>query len=173
MRNPGNQVNRLGDTVSLPVTGTDSGGLALSYSATLPPGLSIGSSSGQITGTPTITGTYTATVTATDSSGQHGSTTFTWTVSFVPPQVKVTVTNPGSQTSTASVPISPVQITATDSAGKTLSYSDNGTLPPGLVISSSGQISGTPTTSGPYTVTITATDTSGNTGSTTFTWNVS
>src|ERR1700684_2448102 len=58
----------------------------------------------------------------------------------------VTVTNPGSQTGTVGTAAS-LQIKATDSAsGQTLTYSANG-LPAGLSISSTtGLITGTPTT---------------------------
>jgi hypothetical protein len=82
------------------------------------------------------------------------------------------VTNPGSQTATAGTAAS-VQIHASDSAsGQTLSYSASG-LPPGESISSStGLISGTPTTAGTYTVTVTAADGTGASGSATFTWTV-
>jgi len=84
----------------------------------------------------------------------------------------VTVTNPGNQTSTVGSAAS-VQIAASDSAtGQTLTYSASG-LPAGLSINSStGLISGTPTTAGSSTVTVTAKDTTGATGSTTFTWTV-
>jgi acetylxylan esterase len=84
----------------------------------------------------------------------------------------VTVTNPGSQTATAGTAAS-VQIHASDSAsGQTLSYSASG-LPPGeSVSSSSGLISGTPTTAGTYSVTATAADGTGASGSATFTWTV-
>ncbi len=84
----------------------------------------------------------------------------------------VTVTNPGNQTGTVGTAVS-LQIHATDSAsGQTLTYSASG-LPAGLSISSSGLITGTPTTAGSYTVTVTATDTTGANGSTTFTWTIS
>jgi len=64
-------------------------------------------------------------------------------------------------------------ITATDSAGEALTYSDNGTLPPGLAIDpATGLIAGALATSGTFTVTVTATDTSGITGSVSFTWTV-
>ena len=84
----------------------------------------------------------------------------------------VTVTNPGAQTSTAGTAAS-LQVSAADSAsGQTLSYSATG-LPAGLSISSStGLISGTPTTAGTDSVTVTATDTTGATGSAAFTWTV-
>ena len=85
----------------------------------------------------------------------------------------VTVTNPGNQTGTVGTAFS-LQIHATDSAsGQTLTYSATG-LPAGLSINSStGLISGTPTTPGPYNVTVTATDGTGASGSATFTWTVS
>jgi hypothetical protein len=82
----------------------------------------------------------------------------------------VTVTNPGSQTSTAGTPITPLQLAA---SGGTAPYTWSVTgLPAGLTAGSSGLVSGTPTTSGTYSVTATATDSVGGTGSTTFTWTV-
>ena len=85
----------------------------------------------------------------------------------------VTVTNPGNQTGTVGTAVSR-QITASDSAsGQTLTYSASG-LPAGLSInSSSGLISGTPTTAGTYSTTVTATDTAGASGSASFTWTIS
>jgi subtilase family serine protease len=83
----------------------------------------------------------------------------------------VTVTNPGSQTSTVGTAVS-LQIKGSDSAsGQTLTYSATG-LPAGLSISSSGLISGTPTTAGSSSVTVTAKDTTGAAGSASFTWTV-
>src|ERR1017187_3173966 len=84
----------------------------------------------------------------------------------------VTVTSPGSQTSTVGTAAS-LQITATDSApGQTLTDTATG-LPAGLSISSSGLITGTPTTATTATGTVTATDTTGASGTTSFTWTVS
>ncbi len=81
----------------------------------------------------------------------------------------VTVTNPGTQTGTVGTAAS-LQISGSDSAsGQTLTYSATG-LPAGLSISSTGLISGTPTTAGTSSVTVTAKDTTGATGTTTFSW---
>jgi hypothetical protein len=84
----------------------------------------------------------------------------------------VTVTSPGNQTGTVGTAVS-LQIHASDSAsGQTLTYSATG-LPAGLAISSStGLISGTPTTASTYSTTVTATDTTGAAGSASFTWTI-
>ena len=111
------------------------------------------------------------TVTGKDSSGPSGSATFNWTVGSGTANT-VTVTNPGSQAGTAGTAAN-LQISATDSAsGQTLTYSASG-LPAGLSISSAtGLISGTPTTANTYNVTVTATDTTGASGSTAFGWTI-
>jgi Putative Ig domain len=84
----------------------------------------------------------------------------------------ITVTNPGSQTGTVGTAVS-LQIHATDStAGQTLTYTATG-LPAGLSISSSGLISGTPTTAATSSVAVTAKDTTGASGSASFTWTIS
>ena len=83
----------------------------------------------------------------------------------------VTVTSPGSQSTTAGSSVS-LQISASDSAsGQTLTYSATG-LPAGLSISGSGLISGAPTTAGTSNVTVTAKDSTGASGSASFTWTV-
>jgi len=84
----------------------------------------------------------------------------------------VTVTNPGSQTSTVGAAAS-LQITASDSAaGQTLTYSAAG-LPANLSVNaSSGLISGTPGSAGSSSVTVTAKDTTGASGSASFGWTV-
>jgi uncharacterized repeat protein (TIGR01451 family) len=171
--NPGDQSSTVGTAVSLQMHATDSAsGETLTWTATgLPPGLSINSSNGLISGTPTTAGTSAVTVTARDTTGAPGSTAFDWTVSPLGANT-VTVTNPGDQSSTVGTAVS-LQMHATDSAsGETLTWSATG-LPPGLSInSSSGLISGTPTTRGTFSVTVTAKDTTGTPGSASFTWAV-
>jgi hypothetical protein len=81
----------------------------------------------------------------------------------------VTVTSPGNETGTIGTAVS-LQVSATDSAsGQTLTFNATG-LPAGLSISSSGRISGTPTTAGTFGVMVTATDATGAHGSATFSW---
>jgi Putative Ig domain len=83
-----------------------------------------------------------------------------------------TVTNPGNRTGVVGTATS-LQISASDSGGATLTYSAQG-LPPGLSINpSSGLITGTPSAPGTFSVTVTATDSTGASGSATFTWSIS
>jgi hypothetical protein len=93
-------------------------------------------------------------------------------ITYTLPANAVTVTNPGNQTGTVGTAVS-LQIQATDSAaGQALTYSATG-LPAGLSINSgSGLISGTPTTAATSNVTVTAQDTTGASGSASFTWTV-
>jgi hypothetical protein len=78
---PTDQLTIAGAPVSVRATATDSGGAALSFSATgLPAGLAIDSGSGLITGTPRLPGPSHVTVTARDQYGNVGSAGFTWTV---------------------------------------------------------------------------------------------
>jgi O-glycosyl hydrolase len=85
----------------------------------------------------------------------------------------VTVTNPGPQTGTVGVPITPVPVSVTDScSGATLTDSIT-SLPAGLSFNTAtGVISGTPTTAGTFMVTVSATDGTGASGSATFTWTI-
>jgi hypothetical protein len=171
--NPGAQTGTVGTPASLQISATDSApGQTLTYTATgLPAGLSVNSATGLISGTPTTAGTSSVTVTATDTTGAHGSASFSWTVNPAAGNT-VTVTNPGAQSTRINTAVS-LQITATDSApGQTLTYTATG-LPAGLSVNSgTGLISGTPTSTGTFTVTVKATDTTGATGSAVFSWRV-
>ncbi|HEX4221052.1 MAG TPA: glycoside hydrolase family 3 C-terminal domain-containing protein, partial [Pseudonocardiaceae bacterium] len=85
----------------------------------------------------------------------------------------VTVTNPGGMSSIVGTS-APLAVTGKDSAsGQTLTYSASG-LPAGESINAStGQISGSASATGSSTVTVTATDGTGASGSTTFVWTTS
>ena len=166
--NPGNQTGTVGTPASLQIQASDPG-QTLTYSATgLPAGLSINSSTGLISGTPTATGSSNVTVTVTAGNGSSGTAAFTWTIGTG--VNKVTVTNPGNQTGTVGTPVS-LQLHATDSAsGQTPTFTSVTGLPPGLSMSTGGLISGTPTTGGTSSLTVTATDSTGASGSATFGW---
>lgn len=85
--------------------------------------------------------------------------------------VVVSVIKPSDQSAVAGTVVS-LQIHASDADSEALSYSASG-LPAGLSINSStGLISGSPTTVSTTPVTVTAQDTGGNLGTTTFNWTV-
>ena len=125
-------------------------------------GLSMDSSSGQITGTPTQTGTFTLTVTVTDDHGRTGTGSFTMTVNAPTPVSTLTVADidditvkiSGGQTNSS---ITPIQVsTSGGQTPYTYSMSSNPATGSGLSInSSSGQITGTPTQRGTFTLTVT------------------
>ena len=171
--NPGDQTSQVNDSVHLQISASDSDSAAkLTYSASgLPAGLAIDSATGLITGTTSAQAVSNVTVTATDSTQASGSTSFKWTVG-TPPAGTVTVTNPGSQWGFRGFPLfQKVQLSATASDGGTVTFSATG-LPPGLTISASGAITGTPTAGGTYSVTATATEANGAHGATTFSYQI-
>jgi len=86
------------------------------------------------------------------------------------PTGTVTVTNPGAQATVYGGAAS-LQIKAVSSGGHPLTYAAAG-LPAGLGINASGLISGKPKTAASYTVTVTATDSTGALGRATFAWKV-
>jgi Zn-dependent metalloprotease len=115
------------------------------------------------------------------SCGLYNKVKAAWNAVSVPAQAAdptcgtsgVTVTNPGSKSGTVGSPIASFTLSA--SGGSTpYTWSATG-LPPGLTIgSSTGTISGTPTTAGTYNVTATATGSGGSgSGSTSFTFTIS
>jgi predicted extracellular nuclease len=78
----------------------------------------------------------------------------------------VTVTNPGNQNGTVGTAIAPLTVAA---AGGTTPYAWTATgLPAGLTISTAGVVTGTPTEAGTSSVTVTATDSAGVSGSASF-----
>jgi len=106
-------------------------------------------------------------VTVTDTSGASGLAIFTWTIQNV-----VTVTNPGAQFTPNSAPVS-LTMHATDSNPSITTFTWSATgLPPGLSINpATGVITGTTgPTNGSFTPQVTATDSSGGSGTVAFNW---
>jgi type II secretory pathway pseudopilin PulG len=131
-----------------------SGTIPYSWSATgLPGGLGIDAGTGVISGTPTVTGTFTASVTLTDNSGATANQSLSITLY---PQLLINA--PANlQPWTINRPYPVTTATATGGTGN-YSWSATG-LPPGMSIDpTTGAISGTPTTSSAFTVTVTVTD---------------
>jgi len=156
---PGDQTNTEGDTVSLSISASDSGGTVKYSASDLPAGLHINTSSGAITGTvapgASVQSPYTVMVTALD--GTYGAgVTFTWTINN-----PITITDPGEQDFSEGESVN-LQIRASDSESGTLSYSALG-LPSGLSINhSTGDVSGTvpitPTVPGVYDILVKVAD---------------
>ena len=136
----------------------------------LPPGLPLdanGSDTAVINGVPTAGGTYRVTAGVTAATGGSAQIQFDWIIAGGGGQV--TVPSPGNQTATVGNPVN-LQLSA---SGGTAPYTWSATgLPANLSISSSGLITGTPTTPGTATVTVTATDSANASGSATFAWRV-
>lgn len=127
--------------------------------SSLPPGLSINSSSGAVTGTPTTAGTYNSTVRLTDALGN--TLTFTAPVEIAP-----ALTIGGTYLAAATVGSPYPNFNAQASGGyqpRTFSISA-GALPAGLSLNTAtGVISGTPTTQALYNATLRVTDADGST----------
>ncbi|WP_216361192.1 putative Ig domain-containing protein [Caulobacter mirabilis] len=140
-------------------TGGTSGYAYAVTAGALPAGVTL-SPSGLLSGTPTEAGSFNVTITATDSSTGTGapftgSQAYSWNIGAATISL-----SPGSLANGAIAASYSQTISAT---GGTASYGyaiTAGSLPPGLALSTSGDITGTPTGGGTYNFTITATDSS-------------
>jgi hypothetical protein len=149
---------------------TASGGTApYAFSLTagaLPAGLTL-TAGGVLSGTPTVAGTFNFTVTATDSTaGTAGTASQSYALVVTPPNIVV-----NQQTLPTTFIGVPYNVTLTSSGG-TAPYTyavTAGALPPGLTLTAAGVLSGTPTSAGTFTFTITSTDALGFTGTRVFT----
>jgi len=128
-------------------------------SGTLPAGLTL-SAAGVLSGTPTQTGSFPITVKATDANGCSGiGSTYTLIISC---QV-ITVTNPATNTGTVNVAFSQT-FTSGNAIAPVAFTLNSGTLPAGLTLSAAGVLSGMPTQTGSFPITVKATDANGCTG---------
>lgn len=132
-------------------------------SGALPAGLAL-STSGQLSGTPTAAGTFNFTVSATDSSTGTGAP-FTGQRSY-----SLTIAAPTIVLSPSTLPnftAGTYHFQGLTVSGGTAPYTfalSSGSLPPGMVITSAGALSGTPTSAGTFSFSISATDSSRGTG---------
>lgn len=123
----------------------------------LPAGLTLDGLTGIISGSPTASGTFTTSVTATNQLAGGPATSSPQLLTFtVNPTTAPAITSPTFATFAAGVAITPLSVVATN---PTITAYAAANLPPGLTIDTvSGVISGTPTTPGLYSATLSATN---------------
>ena len=136
-------------------------------SGALPTSLTL-SPAGVLSGTPTVGGSFTFTITATDSGSASGAQTYTVTID-TPTIVVAPATLPNG---TVGVPYSQTLTASGGSSPYTFAVS-SGALPTSLTLSAAGVLSGTPSASGTFSFTVTATDAFGSTGSQSYSITVS
>jgi hypothetical protein len=158
-------------TSILPSGGIPPYTIAVATGSTLPPGLSLltgaalasnaAPAATTLTGTPTTAGTYTFSLKATDSAGTSTTVPFTLKVGTI----SLTTGNPVNAIQGVAYN---QQLTATGgSAPYSFAFAPASlsleALPPGLNLSSTGLISGTPLSTGSYSFKVTVTDNAGKT----------
>lgn len=128
-------------------------GLSLRTGANIPPDWSPGSSG--IIGVPATAGVYTFTLNLSDSAGHQTSRTFTLNVAAA------VILPDAPHPATYNVPYTHVLTAVGGTPPYTFALAANNFLPPGLTLSSTGVISGTPTNVGNFTFTLKVTDSGG------------
>ncbi len=118
----------------------------------LPAGLTLDSATGAVTGTPTTSGTYHFTLVVTDSSQQRSTQAEAVTVAAAPIAM-------GGGTLNADVGVAiGDQLSTRGGTGPYVWSVASGSMPPGVVISPTGTISGVPADAGTFTVDVMVTD---------------
>lgn len=163
---PGDQMGNVGELGFLEIIAGNNVSNTLTFSATgLPDGLDIDAATGVISGTLQTAGQYTVTVTLTGGD-LPAETTFNWFVNTTPVVADIAdqVNAEGDEINLA--------VTATDADNDVLEFSAVN-LPAGLeMIADTGNITGTVTGIGLYTVTVTVDDSNGGVVETIFTMDV-
>ena len=122
-------------------------------SGTLPAGVSLDGSGG-LSGTPASAGTYNFTIRVTDSASATAEKAFALTIEAAALVITTPSPLPGGAAGTAYS----LQLAASGGSGAYTWALSGGSLPPGLTLSPSGLISGTPSTSGTFDFTAQVTD---------------
>jgi hypothetical protein len=150
--------------VALNVTFTATGILGTatwSETGALPSGITLASGTGVLSGTTNSVGSFPITVKALDTNGCFGTSSYTLTVTC--PVITVTRNGGGSfPAGTFNVAYTGQSFTASGGSGTYTFAVTAGALPTSLSLSSAGAISGTPTQTGKFAFTVTATDTASN-----------
>ncbi|WP_162782219.1 putative Ig domain-containing protein [Arenimonas caeni] len=144
--------------------GGGSGSFSYALTGTLPAGMSF--SGNTLSGTPVAPGSYPVTVTATDTmltgAGAPFSIAQNYTIDVPAPTI---VVDPATLANGIAGEAYAATLTANGGIGPYGFAVSAGALPPGLTLSTGGALSGTPTASGSFAFTVTATDANGQTGS--------
>ena len=136
-------------------------------SGSLPTNLTF-NSNGTITGTPNVTGSFPITVKVTDSETPTAQTASANLTIVVNNSAPLMITTSGLPSGVVSAPYSNSAYLSASGGVQPYSWSFTGSLPPGLTLNAStGQISGTPTSTGTFSFTAKVTDSSGPTQSVT------
>jgi hypothetical protein len=144
-----------GPTISItPTHGT----VTYSYSGSLPTGLSL-SSAGVFTGTESAPGTFSFNITATDTNGYSGSQAYSVTV--INPTITISPATPLTAVATVAYTQS---LSSAGGIGPYAYAVSSGTLPGTMALSSAGVFSGSSSTAATTSISITATDADGFTG---------
>ncbi|MEO6325226.1 MAG: putative Ig domain-containing protein, partial [Thermoanaerobaculia bacterium] len=156
--NPVNTNGAAGTAFTETFTQTGGNGtITWSKTGTLPTGITLNSATGVLSGTTTQTGPFPIVVTATDANGCTGAGA-TYNLSIGCPTI--TVTNPVVTTGTVSSAFSQT-FTQSGAVGGATFTLNSGTLPSGVTLSAAGLLSGTPTQSGSFPITVLVTDGNG------------
>lgn len=165
----GTYVDFVTDTVnfSLSSTGGTSPYTYAVISGTLPGGTTL-SSAGLFSGTFTTAGTFVFTIRSTAANSLTGTATITLVIS---PALVITVP-PATSTMQVGTAVS-ASFVGSGGGGAPYTFAvTGGTLPAGLTLSAAGALTGTPTTAGPFSFTVTLNDGVGNSTSQTVTGTV-
>jgi hypothetical protein len=125
-----------------------------------PNGMSMNASTGALFGTPTVSGTFNITVTARDSGSPQQTASKVLTLTVAPATSTLSITSTAFNPSTATVGVGYGAQQAMAATGGTAPYSWSVSgQPNGMSMNAStGALFGTPTVSGTFNVTVTATD---------------
>jgi len=137
---------------TLPVAAGGQAPQVFGLAGTIPPGLSFSNATGALTGTPTTAGSFASQMTVTDIDGRSASSGVE-TIVIAPGVFAVPLTVAGSPDTTGQVEVSySAQFSASGGSATGYSFSSAGAaLPDGLTLNSStGVLSGAPTTTGTF-----------------------
>jgi len=111
----------------------------------------------QLCGTPTAAGSFDVVLTVKDSASNQASANFTLNITNPPPPI--IKANPAPAVGASNLPYG---FSFTTTGGlKPLAWTETGTLPPGLSLAADGTLSGTPTSTGSFPITVMVSDSLG------------